>query len=1000
MANETTFCAGCMREIPADASICPYCGFDYAAYQPESFQLPPYTVIGGHYLIGKMLGHGGFGIVYIGKHLALGNTVAVKELFPSNLMTRIVSGDRSSYTVSYLQDRPVVDEIEQKFVREARALAALQTENPELDGIVRVYDLVEENRTVYMVMEYLDGVSLREALKKAGRIPYADLLHRLEPVFRALMVLHKRGIVHRDVSPDNIQILSGGQVKLMDFGDIKIRSGSPNSPAVKSSVVQVKRGYSPLEQYQNEGNIGPWTDIYALCATIYTCITGKKPEEPIERIRTRTAPPSELGVDIPPAAEAALMKGLSIRPEDRQQSMEELLAGLRSTGGSGQRTPTPPTPPTPPTSPNQPGKVKPAVIIAAIMIAAAVAALAFGLSSMKSGRPETPATAAVSETKATENHISVTVDTAAQSESVKQSEAESAKQSEAESAKQSEAESAKQSEEESAKQSEEESAKQSEAESSKQSEAAAAERSKEESARESEAESTRQSEAESAAQSEAESTAASEAESTSASEAESTAASEAESTSASEAESTAASEAESTSVSEAESTAASEAESTSVSEAESTAASEAESTSASEAESTSASEAESAKQSEAESAKQSEAESAKQSEAQVSIKATLQDLDPFDGIDVKFSWMSPNERAKIVNKVQNPWLQTLTYTLDKESGISVGDVVTVTVQTTEEEAEKHGYRLTSLTKQFECTDTGYWLTGYEQLSAEQVKELEDTAFRQVKEYLESKDIDEDPAMAFTVFAYQKEVDESTGDDINDLIFYYDHGDERYGIVFKNVFITRYGNVGYDGDQPYYYDEVGLGERGIEAAPSSLIAGLEAERSTDIYNIVQGVWDADAGTYTSSEIGELLTCYEQLSAWQIKVFEDEGFQLVKEYLEGYGIGEDPTLIFTMLVSQKEVDASSGDDVNDLIFYYNRGENYYGIVFRNVFVSFDDSLTYEGPLYYDEVGLGDRSIQTDPLKLVAGLEEKRSKDVYYIVNGVPGEEEGTFNSDENY
>ena len=327
-------CINCMKEKPDTNVVCPHCGFNPKEYHPAPTHLPPFTILYGKYLIGRVVGQGGFGIVYIAKDLVLDITVAIKELFPSNMVTRTISNVTTSTSVMCTDDPKNLSMVREKFVKEARTIARLQ-EHAGAGGIVQVKDLFEENNTAYLVMEYLHGETLKQYLEKYGNIECPQLLRMLRPVMESLHNIHQADIIHRDISPDNIMVMStaesrqsGGTplLKLLDFGNVKIQDASYDGS--KSVIMAVKKGYSPIEQYSSEGQIGPWTDVYAMCATIYRCLTGKLPPEPTALAGGSITPPSQLGIRIPSSTEKALMKGLALNFHERTQNMGELIAGL------------------------------------------------------------------------------------------------------------------------------------------------------------------------------------------------------------------------------------------------------------------------------------------------------------------------------------------------------------------------------------------------------------------------------------------------------------------------------------------------------------------------------------------------------------------------------------------------------------------------------------------------------------------------------------------------
>lgn len=298
---------------------CPLCGW-VGSTKPEIHQLPAGTVLKEHYLLGEVLGQGGFGITYIGRDLARDHRIAVKEFFPSNCAIRDATSS-SEITVSGSRQEKVLAEGKEKMLQEAEVLRQLKN----VSGIVDVYDFFEDNNTVYIVMEYLDGSDLRTILDN-HTIPAEELFYKIVPLMQSLSEVHSRNLIHRDISPDNIMMLKDGSLKLMDFGAAR----ESNEQDDHSISVILKSGYAPVEQYSGKGTQGPWTDIYALCATMYKCITGVTPEESLQRLlRDSIQWPSELGIEISPHQEEVLKKGMAVKKEDRYPDLSSLLTDLQ-----------------------------------------------------------------------------------------------------------------------------------------------------------------------------------------------------------------------------------------------------------------------------------------------------------------------------------------------------------------------------------------------------------------------------------------------------------------------------------------------------------------------------------------------------------------------------------------------------------------------------------------------------------------------------------------------
>ena len=306
-----------MRETAGNGEKCEFCGFSLKSEPQNTHALRPYTILQGKYLVGNVIGEGGFGITYIGLDLNLEIRTAIKEFYPNGFVTRD-SGITSKIS-SYTTGGPApYEKWKESFVKEARRLARFS----ELQGIVHVRDFFQENNTAYIVMEYVEGTTLKDYLKEKGeRLSADETLSLMRPVIRSLAKVHEAGIVHRDISPDNIMIQRSGGLKLIDFGaarDFGIEGD-------KSLSVLLKPGYAPEEQYRSKGKQGPWTDVYALSATIYRCITGEKPVESMERMREdKLRPVSEFGIKLPKKTEEALMAGMAVYAENRIQTMNEL----------------------------------------------------------------------------------------------------------------------------------------------------------------------------------------------------------------------------------------------------------------------------------------------------------------------------------------------------------------------------------------------------------------------------------------------------------------------------------------------------------------------------------------------------------------------------------------------------------------------------------------------------------------------------------------------------
>ncbi len=316
----TDYCYYCMSELRGSGAICPECGKGKSDAVPAHHLLPG-TMLNNKFRVGMALGEGGFGITYIGIDTKLDIKVAIKEFYPNGYVNR-------NNTVScYVNDsvsktrKDFFEKGRERFLKEARILAKFSGE----PGVVDVRDFFEENNTAYIVMEYLDGVDLKNFLKENGTLTPDETIRLLAPVMASLKKIHKQGLIHRDISPDNIMVM-GNSVKLLDFGAARNVSAEAN----KSLSVMLKPGYAPEEQYRSKGVQGPWTDVYALCATMYKCITGITPDDATQRVFSDDVKyPSALGVEISEDLEKAIMRGMSIHQSDRYQSVEELINGMQ-----------------------------------------------------------------------------------------------------------------------------------------------------------------------------------------------------------------------------------------------------------------------------------------------------------------------------------------------------------------------------------------------------------------------------------------------------------------------------------------------------------------------------------------------------------------------------------------------------------------------------------------------------------------------------------------------
>ena len=310
------YCPHCMH--PVQGNKCTLCGGD-VTWQGAPPQLPVGTMLSsestGHtYQVGAARGQGGFGITYIGLDIQNRKRVAIKEYFPVRCSKRtdgITASPQEGLESAYAGGMS-------SFLKEAQMLSALEP----APSIVRVFDFFEANNTAYLVMEFIDGEPLYKKVRREGKISAKELLPKLPALIRDLAQIHKEGVIHRDISPDNLIWMEDGTLKLLDFGCARFMEDG------KSMTVLLKHGFAPIEQYQTKGQ-GPWTDVYALSATIYYCLTGVIPPSAVERldndeIKTMTSQ----GVSVTSKDEEAILWGMTVQPKFRPANMEAFAERL------------------------------------------------------------------------------------------------------------------------------------------------------------------------------------------------------------------------------------------------------------------------------------------------------------------------------------------------------------------------------------------------------------------------------------------------------------------------------------------------------------------------------------------------------------------------------------------------------------------------------------------------------------------------------------------------
>ena len=329
---EVRRCMKCMHPLTAGETVCPECGRAYGSANAETFALKPGTILEGKYLVGEMLGQGGFGITYIGFDLLLEQKVAIKEYYP--MSTGMVSREGHSTVVwsSAMMGKTGTQKGFDSFLKEARKMAKLGG----IPGVVGVKSVFIQNETAYIVMDFIEGETLLKKLQKNGPMDFDSCVKLMTPIMQALAEVHEHGIIHRDISPDNIMVRPDGKLILLDLGAAKDLDIQGNDGSVQSSQMVAKHGFSPIEQYSKSGKVGPWTDIYAMAATIYYCCTGILPPPATDRTidDTLACQPrlTQAQFDI-------LADCMRMRPQDRPQSMDTLLQMLTHPQGEAKAEP-------------------------------------------------------------------------------------------------------------------------------------------------------------------------------------------------------------------------------------------------------------------------------------------------------------------------------------------------------------------------------------------------------------------------------------------------------------------------------------------------------------------------------------------------------------------------------------------------------------------------------------------------------------------------------------
>lgn len=323
MLDVNKLCPGCMHPREDSDIICPHCSYPQNFLTVED-SLPVFSILAGKYLLGAPLGKGGFGITYIALHLPDEKIVAIKEFFPLDLAVR----DTDQETVVPADPSKAVyyRTAMKSFSEEGRILYLLS----DVPYIVHVKEQLQANGTTYLVMDYVSGVPLKKYMK-IRQAPFSeeDALTMMRPILLALRMMHKKNILHRDISPENLMVHSDLSLTLIDFGAARTFSRDDDD----NLTVILKRGYAPEEQYHSNSRQGPWTDLYAVCAVLYQMLTGIRPQEASSRAeQDQLTPISQIkGMSLSPSVCAAIEKGLQIDPLERYPDMDAFMKDLYAT---------------------------------------------------------------------------------------------------------------------------------------------------------------------------------------------------------------------------------------------------------------------------------------------------------------------------------------------------------------------------------------------------------------------------------------------------------------------------------------------------------------------------------------------------------------------------------------------------------------------------------------------------------------------------------------------
>ncbi len=313
-------CDFCFEPV-TPRGVCPKCGLSHSTYRPEVGLLMPGTDLLGKYIIGRVLGRGGFGVTYLAYSLERDEVVAIKEYYPTGIANRAKGEEKISIISADVSE--TFNSGAKRLYEEAEMMARFNAEK----NVVSVYEIFYANGTVYYSMEYLNGIDLKGyVVKKGGKLRENEAATIMRGICDALVTVHSTQMLHRDIAPDNVYICSNGDVKLIDFGAAK---QIVNAYGQQNFSVVLKQGFAPIEQYKSNGKQGVWTDIYAVGATIYYAISGETPADPLSRFDDGGSG-FDKKLNISYGFRKLIEKCMEIKPEDRYQSAVEVLGALEA----------------------------------------------------------------------------------------------------------------------------------------------------------------------------------------------------------------------------------------------------------------------------------------------------------------------------------------------------------------------------------------------------------------------------------------------------------------------------------------------------------------------------------------------------------------------------------------------------------------------------------------------------------------------------------------------